>query len=183
MTWLATKLGLSALEISWKWIGVGLAVIGLLCVIGFGYLHVENLKSDLLEKTEQLAVANRKAEEAHARADAVKKEHDDQVARIETLEHQRTEIAVEVTKLRTELAKLDLEQDLESDDEQKADAAIGRLNAAHARVNGLLRAASGAKDGVRSGQAAGSKARAAGAGSALQRALQALRKDGVSDAR
>jgi hypothetical protein len=181
------KLGMSAAlgtfkEIPWKWILVALLVLAVGLVGLFGYMHVENLKSDLLAKTEQVAKEQAAREVAEATTAAIKKEHADQVERIQALEKQRTDIAIEVTKLRTDLANLDLEQDMESDDEQKADAAIGRLNAAHARLNGLLRGASGA-DEDRVGKAAGGKAGPAGTPGPLQRALQALRKDGVSDAR
>jgi septal ring factor EnvC (AmiA/AmiB activator) len=169
-------------DIPWKWIGVALLVLAVGLTITFGYLHVENLRKELETKTAQLAAEHQKLELAEATTRAIRLEHDNQVERIQTLEKQRTDIAIEVTKLRTDLANLDLEQDMESDDEQKADAAIARLNAAHARLNGLLRGASG-PDQLHSGKDPGSEARKAGAPGPLRRALQALRQDGVSQPR
>jgi predicted outer membrane lipoprotein len=181
------KLGMSAAlgtlkDIPWKWI-IGALVAGAIGLTVFlAYAHVENLKKDLVVKTEQLAKETAARQLAEATTNAIKLEHDFQVARISDLESQRYDIAIEVTKLRTDLANLDLEQDLESDNEQKADAAIGRLNAAHARVDQLLREASGARPVIRAGKAPGGKAGASGARGYFDRAVQALRKDGVPNA-
>jgi chromosome segregation ATPase len=167
--------GLAKVDVPWKWIGIALAALAIALTVGAGYLHIENLKSDLVTKAEQLSEEKQARQLAEATTNALKAEHDVQIARISDLEHQRYDIAVEVTSLRSELAHLDLEQDLESDDEQKSDAAIERLNAAHARLDELLRSASGAKAVVRPGKDRGTKAGAAGPGGYFDRALQALR--------
>jgi phosphate/sulfate permease len=169
-------------EIPWKWIIVALVAGAIALIIFLGYAHVESLKKDLETRTEQLATEKAARQLAEATTNAIKLDHDFQVSRINDLENQRYDIAVEVTKLRTDLAHLDLEQDLESDDEQKADAAIGRLNAAHGRIDQLLRDASGTKPVIRPGKAPGSQAGASGAPGYFKRAVQALRKDGVPNA-
>jgi chromosome segregation ATPase len=169
ITALLTKLGVSAAltalkDIPWKWIGIALLLLAVGLTIFLGYRHVENLKADLVTTTAQLSKERIARQLAEATTNAIRAEHDFQVARINDLEQQRYDIAVEVTKLRTDIAELNLEQDLDQDNEDKADAAVGRLNAAHARLDQLLRDASGAKAQLRPGKAPGAKARASGAG-------------------
>ncbi|MCK1543446.1 hypothetical protein IVB12_16130 [Bradyrhizobium sp. 179] len=151
-------------DIPWKWIAIALLLLAVGLTIFLGYRHVENLKTDLVTVTQQLSKERAARQLAEATTNAIRAEHDFQVARINDLEQQRYDIAVEVTKLRTDIAELNLEQDLEQDNEEKADAAVGRLNAAHARLDQLLRDASGAKAHVRPGTGPGAKARAPGAG-------------------
>lgn len=181
------KLGIGAAlkmlkDIPWTWIAGGLVALAIGLTIFLGYQHVQDLKSDLVTATSQLANERAARQLAEATKNAVIAEHDLQIERINSLEQQRYDIAVEVTQLRTDIAQLNLEQDLEQDNEEKADAAIGRLNAAHARLDRMLRDASGAKPVVHARKGAGSKARPAGARGYLDRAVQALRKNGVSDA-
>lgn len=167
--------------ISWKWIGVGLMTIAMIGVVLTGALHIKRLTDDLEQKTADLATETRKAAEADARADAIKAEHDVQIERINALEDQRTKIANEVVGLRTTIQNLDIEEDLASDDEAKADAAVDRLRARNRELNGMLNHASGGQAEVRSGPGAGSKAGPASAPSTLQRALEALRQKRVPD--
>lgn len=174
--WLAAK------ELPWKWIGIGLAALAIFATIAFGYMHVEGLKDDLVETRAKLATEQRRSAEAIARADGIKVEHEKQTARLQALESQRSAIAVEVLQLRKTIDEIDLQQDLEGDDETKADAAIDRLNARNRELTRLLEQTSGAGE-LRPRKDPGSEASQAGTPSAFQRALQALRKDGVSHVR
>jgi len=161
-------------EVPWKWIGVFLAVLGLCGVIFAGYLHVENMQKDLEQAKSDLAQERVLKEEAKARSAAILAEHDVQIERINDLEDQRSKIAVEVMGLRNTLANLDIEGDIESDNADKANAAVGRLNARNAELNRMLNSASGSGS-VRTGQGAGGKASSPSSGPTLQRAVQTLR--------
>jgi hypothetical protein len=167
-TWMASK------AIPWKWIGILVAIL-ILVGVGAGiYLHVDGLKKDLIATNQKLATEELLKKEAEARADDIMTQHSLQVERIETLEDQRRRIAGEVMTLRKTIQDLDIEGDLESDNAEKADGAIARLNARNVQLNRLLEHASG-KDVVRAERSAPGKASKAGTPSALQRALEALR--------
>lgn len=186
ITWIVAKsaIGSAAIEgaklIPWKWIGVGLSVIAVVSVIGFGYLHVRNLQADLVNTATQLAEQRLKAGLEKARADAISKAHDLQVDQMQKLEDERSRIEQEAAALRTEIQNLNLE-DISHEDQAKADAAIARLNARNAELNRLQSHESGNRN-VRAGKAADGKAGKARTGGFVKRAIQALRKDGVHHA-
>jgi septal ring factor EnvC (AmiA/AmiB activator) len=160
-------------SIPWKWIGIGLAALAVVSAIAGGYLYVDHLTSSLAETRAELATETRKAAEADARANAIKAQHDVQIERINKLEDERSTIAQEVLGLRATIQDLDIEEDLASDEEDKANAALGRLNARNLELNRLLDTASGYQ--VHPGPATGSKAGKADAPSPIRRALEALR--------
>lgn len=155
-TWFAAK------SIPWKWIGIGLVVIAILASITGGYLYVSHLQNNLVEANAKLASEQVLRQEANARADAIKVQHDSQVIRINALETQRSAIASEVMTLRNTIQNMDIEEDIESDNAEKADAAVASFNAHNRQLNRLLERASGG-DQVRSGSGAGSEAGTTGA--------------------
>lgn len=164
----------AAKALPWKWIGVGLAALAIALTAGGIYLHIESLQNKLTKTASQLAEQRVLTEAEKARATAIEAQHDVQIERINTLEGQRSAISTEVLALRQQIQDLDIEQDIAGDDEDKAKAAIGRLNSRSADLNRLLERASGAGE-VRTGPGPGSKARKTGAAEAVRRALEAVR--------
>src|SRR4029077_17111083 len=127
-------------------------------VVFAGYEHVRDLTKDLEVAKAAAAEEQVLKNDAIARANELQKEQADQVERINDLEAQRSKIAVEVTTLRTTMQNLDLEQDIKSDDLQKADAPIKTLNARNAQLNRLLSNASGGGAKVRANTVGAAKA-------------------------
>jgi hypothetical protein len=168
-------------SIPWKWIAAACLAIAIGGVVFAGYEHVRDLTKDLEVAKAAAAEEQVLKNEAIARANELQKEQADQVERINDLEAQRSKIAVEVTTLRTTMQNLDLEQDIQSDDLQKADAAIKTLNARNAQLNRLLSNASGGGAKVRANTVGAAKASPPSSPNFIQRTLQALRPNGVSD--
>ncbi len=126
----------------WKLIGIGLAVLAIVGTIGGGVWYVDNLQDKYAESQKELAVQTLATDLANQRAASIQGQHDEQVVRVGELESARKELNEDVSKLRGEIADMNLEEDIESDKPETADAAIGRLNAAHRDLNGLLQRAS-----------------------------------------
>lgn len=145
-----------------KWIIIGLSALAVIGLITGGYLYVSHLQSNLVAANAKLASEQLLRQEADARADAIKVQHDAQVVRIDALEKQRTEIASEVLTLRNTIQNMDIEEDIESDNAEKADAAVAAFSDRNRQLNRLLERASRA-DEVRAGSSAGSEASATGA--------------------
>lgn len=172
-------------EFSWiKWAAIGMGVLAIVGVIGAGLWHIQSMQKDLEKVNADLAQERVLHQAADARANAIVAEHDSQIDRINQLEDQRSNIAVEVTKLRSQIQELDIESDIEGDNEDKAQAAVAALNARSADIDRRLRNVSRPASGqVRSGNDRAGKASPTWTSNPLQRALQALRKEPVSDGR
>jgi TolA-binding protein len=179
LTSLAAKV--TEVNFPWKWILAGLLTFAVTATISAGYAHVESLQKDLEKAQAKYAQEHVLRQSAEARADEIKKEHDDQVARIDDLEHQRTQIQIEVAQLREQLQNANIAQDIQSNDQKTADAALKRLNARNGQLNRLLKRAT-RPDQLRPGQDSGSQTVAPGSDNPVQRALQTLWKNGVPPA-
>ncbi len=179
MIGIATITGFFAKKlVPWKLIGVGLAALAILATVSGGFLYINNLQNNLVESQRELATQRLKTEFEKARAAAIVFDHDTQVERLQKLEGQKMDIENEAAALRKTIEDINLEEDLNSEDHVKADAAIARLNARNTELNRMQSHESGHRE-VRPGKAAGTKAGKAPAASAFKRAIQALRKDGV----
>lgn len=133
-TWFAAK------SIPWKWIGVGLVVLVVAGALFFGYRHVENLKNDLVEAKIELTTERHLKEQAQALAAQMRAEHNQQVARIQSLEQARSANEKQTSELRALIDEMTLELDMTND----PDKAVRDLNARHRELNRLLERASGA---------------------------------------
>lgn len=165
--------------LSTKMIAIGFAALIVVGVILGGVYYASSTRNQLMKVSAQLAQESVLKQAAIARADDIMTQHALQTERIETLEAQRTAIAVEAIDLRAAIAKMDLEQDIASD---TPDRAAANLNARNVELNGLLERASGRARVIRADPGAGSKAVPADTHSSIRRALAALRGKAVPHA-
>jgi uncharacterized protein HemX len=149
---------IAAKSVPWKWIGIGLAALAIVGIIGAAALHIKHTQDDLISTQKELAVQKLATDLAKLRANQIQDQHNKQVLRAEQLEVVRKNLSEEVAGLRNEIANMDLEVDIESD---KPKIAVSRLNARHSDINRMLERASrnirgsAGADGVQAGPPAG----------------------------
>lgn len=148
----------AAKALPWKWIGVAAGMLAIVATAAGIYWHIENLQSELVKTSSELAEQRLLTAAEKARGDAIVQQHDVQIAHINELEAQRTAISTEVLGLRQQIQDLDIEKDIAGDDDKKADAAVDALRARSAELNRLLEHAAGNPQ-VRAGANPAGKAR------------------------
>jgi septal ring factor EnvC (AmiA/AmiB activator) len=161
----------AAKVLPWKLIGLaaGALLIGL-SVFAAYEVH-QHTVSQLIQAQKDLAREEMLHQAEKDRADGYVTQHNDQLARLQTLEKERNEAASRSSELQDQIDSLNLQKEFDSDTAKALDA----LNARNADLNRVLNGLSAGKTPGDSSSVAGAKAGKAKRSSALQRALQGLR--------
>lgn len=124
--------------IPWKTIGVCLVALGITAVVFFGYRYVTNLQTELTQTKIDLALESVRAESERMRANGYERQHDEQIARLQQLEADRSQVAEEVSTLRDKIRSMTLEEDMTRD----PDKAVSDFVRRSGELNRLLERAS-----------------------------------------